>query len=190
MPRKYIRTNTARPRASWSDEQLVEAVAKVQTGEISKREVHRRYNVPPRTLKRRLTSGNFKKGALGPEGILGRANETRLVAHIHRLSVIGFAPDRSTVRTLAFWFAEKLGIKHPFSAATEKVGFAWLHSFLDRNPELSVRQTEGLSLSRAQGMNREDARRFFELDEVLTENGLMEKPSCIFNMDMKQAYNS
>ncbi|CAH1974319.1 unnamed protein product [Acanthoscelides obtectus] len=33
-------------------------------------------------------------------------------------------------------------------------------------------------------MNREDARRFFELlDEVLTKNGLMEKPSCIFNMD-------
>ncbi|CAH1983659.1 unnamed protein product [Acanthoscelides obtectus] len=178
MPRKYIRSNTARPRATWSDEQLMEAVAKVQTGEISKSEAHRRYNVPPRTLKRRTTSGNFKKG------ILGRANETRLVAHIHRLSVVGFAPDRRTVRTLAFRFAEKLGIKHPFSAATEKAGFAWLHSFLDRNPELYLRQTEGQSLSRAQGMNRGDARRFYELlDEVLTKNGLMEKPSCIFNMD-------
>ncbi|CAH1993336.1 unnamed protein product [Acanthoscelides obtectus] len=182
MPRKYILSNIARPRATWSDEQLMEAVAKVQTGEISKRKAHRRYNVPPRTLKRRITSGNFKKGALGPEGILDRANETRLVAHIHRLSVVGFAPDKSTVRTLAFRFAEKLGIKHPFSAATEKAGFAWLHSFLDRNPELSVRQAEFLSLSRAQGMNREDARRFFELlDEVLTKNGLMKKPSCIFH---------
>ncbi|CAH1998867.1 unnamed protein product [Acanthoscelides obtectus] len=112
MPRKYIRSNTARPRATWSDEQLMEAVAKVQTGEISKKEAHRRYNVPPRTPKRRIISGNFKKGALGPEGILGRANETRLVAHIHRLLVVGFRPARSTVRT--FSFAERLGIKHPF----------------------------------------------------------------------------
>ncbi|CAH1958453.1 unnamed protein product [Acanthoscelides obtectus] len=181
MPRKHIRSNTARPRATWSDEQLMEAVAKVQTGVLSKREAHRRYNVPARTLK--ITSGNFKKGASGPEGILGMTNETRLVADIHRLSVVGFAPDRSTV-TLPFRFAEKLGIRHPFSAATEKAGFAWLHSSFDRNPELSVRQAEGLSLSSVQGMNREDARRFFELlDEVLTKNGLMEKPSCIFNMD-------
>lgn len=100
------------------------------------------------------------------------------------MSAAGFAPDRRAVRKLAYQFAEKLGIKHNFSKEKEEAGFAWLHSFLDRNPELSVRQAEGLSLSRARGMNRDDVRKFFDLlEKVMTENDLLNKPSHIYNMD-------
>ncbi|KAJ8942178.1 hypothetical protein NQ318_002851 [Aromia moschata] len=99
-------------------------------------------------------------------------------------SAAGFAPDRQTVRTLAYKFAEKLHIQHTFSAEKEMAGFAWMQSFLERHPELSVRQAEGLSLSRARGMNRDDVRQFFNLlNQVVTEYNLLEKPSHIFNMD-------
>lgn len=115
---------------------------------------------------------------------MGKANEKRLVAHIQRLSAAGFAPDRTTVRTLAYKFAEKLNIQHKFSAVKEMAGFAWLQSFLERNPELSVRQAEGLSLARARGMNRQDVNEFYKLLETtLTDYELLEKPSHIFNMD-------
>ncbi|KAJ8945198.1 hypothetical protein NQ318_013648 [Aromia moschata] len=86
MPRKYKRSVTAPSRAAWSEEQLREAIEKVSTNKISAREAHRRY------------------------GVLGKDNEKRLVAHIQRLSAAGFAPDRQTVRTLAYKFAEKLHI--------------------------------------------------------------------------------
>jgi hypothetical protein len=44
----------------------------------------------------------------------------------------------------------------------EMTGYAGLASFLERNPEISIRQGEGLSLSRAQGMNREEINNFFK----------------------------
>ncbi|KAJ8939864.1 hypothetical protein NQ318_017142 [Aromia moschata] len=160
MPRKYKRSVTAPSRVPWSEEQLRKAIEKVSTNKISAREAHRRY------------------------GVLGKDNEKRLVAHIQRLSAAGFAPDRQTVRTLAYKFAEKLHIQHTFSAEKEMAGFAWMQSFLERHPELSVRQAEGLSLSRARGMNRDDVRQFFNLwNQVVTEYNLLEKPSHIFNMD-------
>lgn len=71
MPRKYVRKVGAKPRATWTEEELVTAVEKVRAGEISKREAERRYNIPVRTLSRRIASGNIHKGALGPEGKLG-----------------------------------------------------------------------------------------------------------------------
>ena len=68
MPRKYHRKVTAKERAIWSEQQLMEAIRKVKAGEISKREARRRYNVPPRTLERRMTTGKLRKTGLGPEG--------------------------------------------------------------------------------------------------------------------------
>lgn len=115
---------------------------------------------------------------------MGQANEKRLVAHIQRLAKAGFAPDRQTVRHLAYQFAEKLGIKHKFSHITKMAGYAWLSSFLERNPEISVRQAEGLSVARAQGMSRPEADGFFKLlRQVMEEENLMDKPQNIFNMD-------
>lgn len=117
-------------------------------------------------------------------GSLGRENEQRLVKHIKKLADCGFAPSRSDVRRLAFEFAEKLEIPHKFNRESGKAGYGWLKSFLERNPDLSVRQSEGLSLARAQGMNRVDVAAFFALlERTLTENDLLNKPSKIFNMD-------
>jgi hypothetical protein len=39
-------------------------------------------------------------------------------------------------------------------------GYAGLASFLERIPEISIRQDEGFSLSKAQGMNRDEIHNF------------------------------
>lgn len=63
-------------------------------------------------------------------------------------------------------------------------GQHWLKSFLERHPELSVRQAEGLSIARAQGLNRDEVNKMFELLlKVLTENDLIDKPDRIYNTD-------
>lgn len=100
---------------------------------------------------------NYYKLSLRPE------NEKRLASYIKRLANAGFAPDRSAIRFLAYQFAEKLGIKHKFSKEKEKAGQHWLTSFVERNKDIPVRQAEGLSVSRAQGMKREEASAFFRL---------------------------
>lgn len=63
-------------------------------------------------------------------------------------------------------------------------GQHWLTSFLERNKDISVRQAEGLSVARAQGMNRQEVGAFFKLlEEEMTKNDLTDKPENIFNVD-------
>ncbi|XP_045449665.1 uncharacterized protein LOC123669955 [Melitaea cinxia] len=63
-------------------------------------------------------------------------------------------------------------------------GPQWLKSFLERNPEIALRQAEGLSIERAKGLNRTEVANFFKLlITTLTENNLLNKPDRIFNMD-------
>ena len=68
-----------------------------------------------RTLRRRRTSGNLMKMSLGLQVTFGPDNKKRLVALIQRREKAGVAPDRTTVRRLAFEFTESMGIKHRFN---------------------------------------------------------------------------
>jgi hypothetical protein len=53
-----------------------------------------------------------------------------------------------------------------------------------RHPEISVRKAEGISLSIAQGMNKEETPKYFDLlKKTLMENDLMKKPGHMFNLD-------
>jgi hypothetical protein len=53
-----------------------------------------------------------------------------------------------------------------------------------RHPEISVRKAEGISLSRAQEMKKEETAKYSDLlKKTLMENDLMKKPSHIFNLD-------
>lgn len=115
-------------------------------------------------------------------GTLGKANEKLLVAYIQRLISIGFVPNRHEIRSLAYHFAKKLKVKHRFSEENEKAGLAWLESFLERNPELSLRQKRGVSKARIQEINWQDSKTFFDmLEEQIKENGL--NGSHVFNVD-------
>lgn len=110
MPTKYKRKIQAKPRRSWTVENLVEAVNKINNGEMGVNKASRVYKIPSRSLRRRKQSGNVNDIPLGPSGCLGPDNEKRLVKHTKALEKQGFAPDRECVRYLAFQFAEKLGV--------------------------------------------------------------------------------
>jgi len=121
---------------------------------------------------------------LGKYPVLGFENEKRLVSHILKLGDAGFPPERSIIRQLAYQFAEKMGLKHNFNNETKMAGPQWLKSFLERNPEIVLRQAEGLSIQRAKGLNKAEVAKFFDLlITVLTDNDLLDKPDRIFNMD-------
>lgn len=111
-------------------------------------------------------------------------NEERLVKHILKLGDAGFPPNRQSIRMLAYQFAEKLELKHNFDHENEMAGAAWFKSFIERNPKLSFRQAEGLSVARAKGLSREEVYNFYDLlIKVLTENDLLDKPERLYNMD-------
>lgn len=110
MPRKYIRKQNIKPRATWSEADLKTAIGKVKSKELGINEASRRYQIPSRTLRRRMNLNLTKKVTLGKPPALGEENEIRLVNHIKKLQASGFAPTAKAVRTIAYGFAKELKI--------------------------------------------------------------------------------
>lgn len=156
MPRTYKRKPGVPARGQWEEENLREAITRITKGDIGIRKASRYYGIPESTIRRRKASNSLIKTGLGLEGVFGRENEKRLVKHIKRLASLGFAPERRLVRRMAFQFAQSLGLKHSFNLEKQEAGYDWMMSFLERNPEISLRQSQGLSVNRGQGLSRED----------------------------------
>lgn len=121
MPNTYVRKRNVPTRGSWTNEDLINAINAVRVGNVGVNEAAASFNIPKTTLKRRLATDNLKKtNRLGPDGVLGRNAETKLVNHIQKLQRYGFAPTRSEVRTMAFDLANRLGIPNKFNNETGK----------------------------------------------------------------------
>nr|XP_022906536.1 uncharacterized protein LOC111418265 [Onthophagus taurus] len=183
MPTKYNRKGTSK-RGDWSEESLVNAVKAIKQNEIGVNAAAKAFGIPKTTLKRRLKSNNFSKGSMGKPSLLGTENEKKIAAHIKKLQSHGFTPTRDSVRYMAYYLAESLKLVHSFNTERKQAGYDWLLSFLSRNPQLSIRQAEGVSIARAKGLNRETVDNYFQLlGNVLRENNLIDKLGHVFNMD-------
>lgn len=183
MPTTYTRKGTS-SRGEWSEVALNNAVKAIEQNEMGVNAAAKAFGIPPTTLKRRLKSNYFSKGSMGKPSLLGRENEKKIVAHIKKLQSRGFTPTRDSVRSMAYNLAETLKLKHNFNSETKQAGYDWLTSFLARNSELSIRQSEGVSIARAKGLNKKVVANYFKLlGDVLKDNGLFDKPGHVFNMD-------
>lgn len=183
MPTEYKRKGSTK-RGEWTIEQLSAAVAAIDRGDMGIREAGREFGISEGTLRRRRKSRDLQTKKLGPSSTLGTENEAKIVAHIKKLQKHGFAPTRTSVRSMAFELAETLTISHKFNKESRKAGYPWLDSFLRRNKELSIRKSEGVSAARSLAMTKENVASYFSLlERTLIENELMSEPGCIFNMD-------
>lgn len=183
MPTQYKR-KIGSTRGSWLEDDLKKAIDTVMNKSFGINEAARRYNIPKTTLKRKIKGYIVSKGSLGCNSVLGPENERKIVAHITKLQAAGFTPDRDTVRSMAFKLANQLGIQHTFNFDNDMAGYDWPHSFLRRNPQLSVRKSEGISKNRALGMTKAVVKEYFDLlEKTINETQLVGKPCHIFNMD-------
>ncbi|KAK9717409.1 hypothetical protein QE152_g23744 [Popillia japonica] len=57
---------------------------------------------------------------------------------------------------MAYRLAETLQLKHTFDHTKQMAEYDWLNSFLRRNPVLSIRKSEGISVHRSVGLNKYD----------------------------------
>ena len=82
------------------------------------------------------------------------------------MSNAGLPPDRNTIRSLAYQFAESQGIKHKFSKEKEMAGQHWLMSFLERNKDIAVNEGGGPLFARAQRISREGVSIFLRRNDL------------------------
>ncbi|KAH9643830.1 hypothetical protein HF086_016730, partial [Spodoptera exigua] len=65
------------------------------------------------------------------------------------------------LRSAAYEYAEKHNIPHRFNKETKVAGKEWLRGFLQRHPDISLRQPTSTSIARAIGFNRPQVERFY-----------------------------
>lgn len=158
MPTKYNRKNSNRGNCTQEDLRL--AIEAVRNGS-SVNGASKTYRIPRKTLERKVKNNVSTTGKMGPDSMLGEANENKLVLHIKKAQKYGFPMTVPDVRKLAYNFAESLQLNHKFNKEKGTAGSDWFRSFFRRHPDLSVRKAEGVSLGRGEGMNRVDVGNYF-----------------------------
>ncbi|XP_033939801.1 uncharacterized protein [Pseudochaenichthys georgianus] len=143
----------------------------------------RAWSVPKSTLQRRVKGNGHFNHMIGRKPFLPEKDEAELEEMIATLGKRGFPLRLDDIRTLAFQFAEKKGIKG-FSQITKKAGYRWFQGFLRRNPKLSMRKPEALSAARAAGFNPTVVNKWFEkYKDTIETLGLKNVPGHIWNCD-------
>ena len=161
----------------WSQPQMDRAVNAVVCDGSSIRHAALQCGVPKSSLGDRI-SGRVQTDAIcGPPKYLSTEEEKELVMFLTRCASIGYAKTRKEVLGLVQRVLDSQGVP-------KTVTNGWWESFRRRHPNLTLRTTVPLSLSRAKASDPEMLSRYFDLlEQTLRENGLIGKPGQIFNMD-------
>ncbi|XP_072171817.1 uncharacterized protein [Diadema setosum] len=184
MVRKYKATGK---RKSWTSQDLRAALRQIELGE-SVRRVAERSGIPKSTLHD-AKSGKNKHARrqqdechLGKYSVFTAEQEAELANYAMEVcrSFFGLYPEQ--IRHMAYEYAERNKIKHPFNPVTKLAGKDWFAGFLRRNAQLALRTPEATSFARAIGFNKTAVGRFFDnVNSVLSENNI--SPSRIYNVD-------
>ena len=127
-------------------------------------------------------SCNFKRGQRNRQ-IFDDEMELSLCSYILTCSKLFYGLTSAAVRRLAYQYALKNKISMPASwTQNEMAGYDWLHSFLKRSTNISLRTSESTSLVRISSFNCFTVNTFFQkVADVYRRYGFY--ASEIFNLD-------
>nr|XP_047127647.1 uncharacterized protein LOC124808542 [Hydra vulgaris] len=173
MVRKFKRKTN---RGYTSGDVIMCAVKDVNINNISIRSAAKNHGINYRTLARYckkivITNPSHEKV------------EKELVTYLLRAADIYFGLTPTKVKRLAFQLAIKNNIKVPNSwVVKEQAGKDWFTGFIKRHSNISIRQPEATSLSRATSFNKQNVASFFSnLQHCMQKYSF--SPNDIWNMD-------
>ena len=168
-------------RKLWQDSDMLAAMEKVEEG-VPVSAAARMFNVPRRTLDDRM-KGHVSHGTLpGPSTVLSKEQEDALMTYLVYMAEHGFPLTRKMVMAFAWAIALRSGASERFSQ--NGPSNHWWLNFKRRHPNLTLRKVDTLDRSRAQSLNADVIKEYFDLlGKVLTENDLLSSPRQIYNCD-------
>jgi len=142
------------------------AIKAIRNREMGSYKASRFFKVPQTTLERYVkdqqkNSSETVKTKLGRKQVLRCEAENDVAEHCLLMERKFFGLTMADVMRLAYQLAVRNEIKNKFFKRNERAGRKWLKNFLGCNPQISVRNPESLSLSRARGFTPESVAQFF-----------------------------
>ena len=169
-----------RLRKNWSDDSMLAAMEAVRTSKMSISVAANRFKVPRKTLDDRL-KGRVQHGTHpGVSTVLTVQEENSLVNYLLHMAQCGFPLTRTMVKAYAWSMAKCSGTAHRFHPEYGP-GDHWWSLFKKRHPELALRTADSLERSRAEALNPDVVKEYFDLR--LDSNNLLRRPRQIYNCD-------
>ena len=174
---------------------VLQAIRRVKMGNASIRKAADEFGLNYRTLSRyckkatdvdmhrETTVPVFSIGYQRPRQVFDDTFERQLADYLLQASDIYYGLNPKDVRKLAYQLATKNKIEFPSSWENKKqAGEDWMHAFMLRNKELSLRKPQPTSLARATAFNETNVKAFFDnLTEAYSRHSY--SPCDIWNMD-------
>ena len=183
-PVKESTTTSANPKnanrpltyRNWDEVSMREAIGAVNIQGMSVSKAATPHGIPQSTLNDHCHGRVLPGARSGRPTILSSMEEQDLVQFLLSSAKIGCARTRSAV------VERMLSLRDDPAKQTVTIG--WWNKFCKRHPELVLRTSAILSLSRASASTKECIDNYFDvLEKVLNDNDLRDQPSLIFNMD-------
>ena len=161
----------------WREDNMVRAVDSVLKKGTSIRKAAKEYDIPKSTIADRI-SGRVLMGAVsGPNRYLDAQQEEELVHFLMECASVGYPRSRQAVIGMVERILNDRGIQRT-------VTHGWWESFCHRHPNVSLRTTASLSLSRAKASDINVVNKYFDLlQSTMDEYDLHDKPCQLFNVD-------
>ena len=141
----------------------------------------RQYEVPESTLRDRTLGLIDENAKLGTSTLLSESEEQGLAEHVNYMASIGYGYTKPEVIHIANNYAISVGKK---TESDPTFSDSWFYQFLKRSGNLQVVKPRKLAIVRAKSSSKETVSKYYdELDNILTSNGLHDKPENIYNMD-------
>ncbi|KAI5696630.1 hypothetical protein M8J76_009934 [Diaphorina citri] len=172
-------------RHNYSEESLAKALEDIRGGTKSIREASREYGVPRGTIQDRI-HGRVKEGPrkMGPKSILTKDEEDNIVQWCCSLAKCGFPRKIDDVLNSVQQLVTADQRQTPFK--DNRPGKKWYAAFLRRNPQVTVREAEGITKGRAIITEEAIKKWFSDLKEYLVEENaldILDDPQRIMNGD-------
>ena len=142
----------------------------------------REYGVPESTLRdRTLGLVDLENCTSGPKRIFSVEEEESLAEHFKYMASIGYGYSKQEVINLATDLAVFQGKR---TANDPPLSAMWIYSFLKKHKDLQLLKPRKLNIARAKCASAETITKYYkELNTILTQNNLHDKPHLIFNVD-------
>lgn len=144
----------------WSEEVMARAIESVRNKEFSIRQASIQFNIKYSTLQKHVQKNSATKSLGRYKSVFSKNEEDEFYEHIKELDGRFYGLTRKDLCELAYQYAEKNKIKHPFKNG--QAGSQWYTNFMKRHPTLSLRQPEPTSIARARGFNKTQVQLFFD----------------------------
>ena len=205
------RTNRSAKRMQWTESQMSAALDAVLNNHLSGNKAAALHEVPPSTLKDRLSGRMIHGRKPGHKPYLTKQKEKELTDHLVLAAKVGYGKTRRDVMNLVETYVnsrpdeieaqktaadsspseieaqQTVTATKPTQIEDQKpvtISNRWWFKFKKRNPLMSLRSGDSTAGVRMNAVNSESINHYFDLlEKVFLEYGFNEHPEAIYNMD-------